>query len=276
MSDELNQFIGLAFVENLIIEPQNSERDEILAKGIDLVPNKLILRGFRDKDIEYREKWRLPLPSHHQGLTLVLELSNVPTQELRNEDTLIHRAITAFRMFKAGRVNIDGIIVSHPNPEWAGSYITGSSVQWSPIYYLDISEIENFKQLFDKVKSIDYEKYPSFRIACSRFENTYQSKTYENRIIDFCISFEALFLKGENPQTYRGRGHLIGMSCGMLLGKDNQERNKIRTTIREMFTLRNKIVHGSPMTESLKEKIYEFGYDNVENYLRHSLVKLLP
>ena len=82
-----------------------------------------------------------------------------------DEDNLIHRAITAFRLFKAGRVNIDGIIVSHPNPEWAGSYITGYNVQWSPLYYLNVDEIEKFKELFNKVKTIDYEKNPAYRIA---------------------------------------------------------------------------------------------------------------
>ncbi len=269
---ELDQFVGLAYVENLIIEPQTAERDELLSKGIELIPNKLILRGFEKTDLEYREKWRLSQPSHHQGLTLVLELSNVSTKILRNDDNQIHRAITALRLFKAGRVNIDGIIVYHPNPEWAGSYITGFPVQWFPTYHLHISEIDDFVELFNVVKYIDYEKNPAYRIAINRFESTYRSKLVDDRIIDYCISFDALF----GNQRIRGRGNHIGMACGNLLAGLKQEKDLILETIQDLFKIRNNVVHGDPMDKDIENKFNEFPYDAVEEYLRRSLVTLLP
>ena len=60
------------------------------------------------------------------------------------------------------------------------------------------------------------------KLACRRFQWAYQEYSYEDRLIDYMIAFETLFLKGKQ-RTYK-KAEPIAIACSTLLGNDDEER----------------------------------------------------
>lgn len=80
-------------------------------------------------------------------------------------------------------------------------------------------------------------------------------------------------MKRGYPKDGLGMGQTIGIGCSMLLGKDNREREEIVQTIQESFRLRNDVMHGR---EFKYERFHFEKAKALEDYLRRSLVKLIP
>jgi hypothetical protein len=121
----------------------------------------------------------------------------------------------------------------------------------------------------EKIYAIEFDKNSPLRIACSRFDRSLHDMDFEDKIIDLCIGFEALYLKGEYGQD---KGQSIGLGCSMLLGLNNKERTKIYNNIKNAFKIRNDIIHG----KSIKIKNLHIIVSNLEDYLRSSILRLIP
>lgn len=154
---------------------------------------------------------------------------------------------------------------------------------WSPVqnlnpqtpmgwnkYALDFEEIPDLKKLLKKIQRVDFSKRKGLRLACKRFQRTYEEGDVEDQLIDLMIAFEALFLKGEKAVSRRGE--TIAIACSILLGRNEEEREEIRNSLTKAYSMRNSIVHGA---EYKKESdMHEF-VAQIEEYLRESIKKLL-
>lgn len=124
-------------------------------------------------------------------------------------------------------------------------------------------------KILNDIKDIDFNKEIPFRIACDRFSSYYHDKSPEDKLLDLCIGFEALFCKGER---YSPMGQVIGLACSMLLGEDNQQRKNISDVLENSFCLRNKIVHGRDYNQiEISENL-----PVLENYMRKAILRLNP
>jgi hypothetical protein len=76
-------------------------------------------------------------------------------------------------------------------------------------------------------------------IALRRFNFGVEEDNAENKIIDFLIAFEALYLEGMDELGYR-----LSTRAAVLLGENDAEAAKVKEVIVEAYGLRSKIVHG--------------------------------
>lgn len=137
-------------------------------------------------------------------------------------------------------------------------------------YALNFDDISQLKKIIDKVQKVDFQKRKSFDLACRRFQRTYQEIAFDDRLIDYMIAFEALFLKGERQAQSRGK--IIAIACSILLGETDEERETIKKKLNSAYSLRNRIVHGGDCgTNNELAKIII----DIDEYLRESIVKFL-
>ena len=244
---------------------------EKLEKGFELIPDKLRLRIFTEKDEEIFTSvypyFALNLKRGEEKNT-VLELKNVSIDELFGKEfDPLTKALLAFRLLKAGGIFIDRVYGLEHGEIRPMTY--PSEPDLLPGYEFSLDEIENLVAVLKKVQTVDFDKNSPFRIACTRFGRSYLDRFYEDKLIDLCIAFEALFLQGERIRAPMGQ--VIGLACSMLLGKNIEERKMIKENIELAFSCRNDVVHGQDFDFN---QIYNL-IPNIEGYLRRSIFHLI-
>jgi len=244
---------------------------EKLEEGFELIPGKLRLRIFTEKD---RELFTLISPSFElqlmfgQEKNTVIELKNASTKELfETEFDPLTKALLAFRLLKAGGIFLDSVIAIERG--MIRRIIYPSHPEFLPAYEFSLGEIKNLIAVLEKVQKVDLDKNSPFRIACTRFGRSYLDRFDEDKLIDLCIAFEALFLQGK--RTRAPMGQVIGLACSMLLGKNIDERKMIKENSELAFSCRNDVVHGQDFDF---DQIYNLIPD-IEGYLRKSIFHLM-
>lgn len=249
-TEEKNSFTRFEFVGNTTIGT---------IKKYDLEVNEsLITRLILDKHIAgaFYNKYR-DLP--------VIEIYQESEDNLAS---LIENIVLALRIFKEGDVfceviwseNNTGQIVLNP------TYEMPSTIH-SKIYSLKMEEIDQISEIFEKIIKTDFDNRRHLRIACDRLNRSYGKSMHDEKIVDFMIAFEALFLRENSPN----HGLIIGTACSMLLGKTDDERKEIYDFFIKAYGLRNKIVHGSAIDYSgIGETAFK-----LKEYLRKSIMLFL-
>jgi hypothetical protein len=136
-------------------------------------------------------------------------------------------------------------------------------------YFLSESELASLKEFYEKTKDVAWERKKSeghSGIALGRFTDGYERTRLEDKLIDYMIGLEALYLQGEGLGEF---GYKMAHRAAVLLSDEKEERKKIFGMMKESYALRSKIVHGGK---------YSLSPGNVwlvEDILRESIRKLL-
>ncbi len=129
---------------------------------------------------------------------------------------------------------------------------------------LVISKDED-KELISIFENISKNENKSFQIASNRLGFGLERRFDEDRLIDYMIGLESIYLPdGQDELTFR-----LSLRIAFLMGKDVAERKDIFRFIKKMYHLRSKLVHG---------KKYDLTKDDVariEEILRRSLKMFL-
>lgn len=207
------------------------------------------------------------------GHRFVISTTYEGDNDKENENDIYNKIlsiITILRLFNQGNL-LYGTIRKLPL-SWVSMYspIIGDSrfpQRRGKLYYLNNEEID---PLLSFIK--EYDSSPEkthLDIAISRLNFTYDRTRNEDKIIDLIVGFESLFIEGkERPND---RGSYVGTACSMLIGNNHKERKKIKTLLKDAFTIRNKIVHGSKYKKDELNQIIP----NLEELLRGVIRKLL-
>jgi hypothetical protein len=280
MNDD-SPYIGIGLLDGLMMEYVNVKEDP-MDKGYDLIPDKLRLRWMTRDDVETISHWEYVRPDpfkYSVGKKVVLEVKGPSVDYVDGAGSdLMRHALLAFRLLKEGSIYIEGIYGFPSGPSGVKSF----NRMFNPvkpaanfrIYTFDPEEIPDLIHTLDIVRSIDFDKNPAHRIACERLGKRYEDFTEDDILIDLCIAYEALFLKGEYQKSELGMGQVIGLACSMLIGKDKAERTDIKNNIESGFNLRNKVVHGYEIDANRRKRIKEILPD-FENNLRRSILRLI-
>ena len=216
-------------------------------KRIDFLGNTT-LNKFKKEDLKSKLLTNYVFDQHIAG-AFYKKLEDMPVIEIYGEvennlADMVEKIILSLRLFKEGDV-FSKIVWSADNDYHlilSPSYEIPNTV-YSNVYSLKLEEISLINLIFNKINEANFEKRRAIKIACDRFSRSYGRAMHDERIIDFMIAFEALFVKENSPNS----GSIIATGCSYLLGKTDNEREEIYKFFKETYKLRNEIVHGSTM-----------------------------
>lgn len=228
---------------------QASERSSF--KRFEFVANTTI-SPLRESDLEAQTSTLIKLMLEEHLAGAFYKYRDLPTLEIYQESnggvtSLVENMTLALRIFKEGDVfckviwSDDHNQLTVLNP----TYETPSSIHRG-IYSLKLAEINQIREIFEKIVKTDFDKRRQLRIACDRLNRSYGKSMYDEKIVDFMIAFEALFVREKSINA----GQIIGTGCSFLLGKTDEERKEMYDFLKEAYRLRNDIVHGSTIDYS--------------------------
>lgn len=198
----------------------------------------------------------------------------------------IKKIVAALRLFKNGDV-YNELYYDMP-VSWClfAKGITSSSSPLSPMrakiepeLRLEKGEGEELKKFWILYKEFatKQSQFMFLETAMSRFDFAYDNLRIEDRLIDYMIAFEALFLKGDEEQELSYR---LGLRAAVLLENPGEPRKEIFQNMRIAYSLRSLVVHGKNY-DKIKIKLEE-KYKTIdifilliEKYLRASIKKFM-
>jgi len=262
------------------------EKFECARQEIELSED-LRIREILDKERKLiRESDRmLPAPVFLHGAIETLKYGLETSYETKTEALVegpppslneeISRAVSALRLYKAGKVGCNIILVSSEKPliDFCGGLPNISFPMFGREYVLTEVEIEEFKKFWNIFKTINTTKegLEFLGAATRRFNYAYERQKGEDELIDHMISFESLFLEGGQELGYR-----MSLRTALMLAQKGDEQKCIFSNMRTAYKLRCMIVHGEDpkeIHETVKEKFGSFKTlsERTEDYLRKSI-----
>jgi hypothetical protein len=182
-------------------------------------------------------------------------------------DEDIAKVMLVLRLFREGCIRIVFDV-------WRGKHIATHFSSIRPfrnderLYFLPSSSLLDLRNFREEFMNTAWEKKESsspLGIALSRFTDGYERIKLEDKIIDYVIALEALYLQeGTAELSYR-----LAHRVSVLLTKDKKERQRLFKMTGRSYDLRSKIVHGSKYDLS-HEKVWF-----VEDTLRRSIREFL-
>jgi hypothetical protein len=180
----------------------------------------------------------------------------------------IGHLVRALRILKSGAVS-PTLFMQSATIQTFGS--TGTHTSWSgsldrfgPTYQFDQSDVEPAKELY--AGQVVLQMDARLEIALHRLDVAYERARAEDRIIDYWIGLEALYLRrNENAElAYRA-----ALRVAYALETDPVPRKRMRKKVAASYNARSDIVHGAANTSA--SKWAEF----TESVLRRSLKRAI-
>lgn len=257
--------------------------------GVDVIElgNKLKIRKMREeeKDALWKTDYPYGLSVVHPMDALSLEYTlekpfshkKASPMNTLKVNKVFEGVVTALRLFKTGNVDFF-FTITFP-------------ITWSPYgglicqykkragflglnYVLKKKCVDDFivfwKKFRDTIVNEKFYGHDYLRIALKRFNLGLEEKDNENKVIDFFVAFEALYLRQNLELSYR-----LALRTATFLGATSQEKKEIFKFMRDAYILRSQIIHGKP-PKIRKQLVKLQDYvSKLENYLRRSIVKFL-
>ena len=181
--------------------------------------------------------------------------------------------ISALRLFKPGTVGYN--FIRSEALDWNPASVTSLSsgkftYPYFGKYHLKTDEIEDFKDFLKELN--DKNKAKFLDIPLRYFNYAYTRERLEDKLIDYMIAFEGLFIKEKAELSYR-----LSLRVAAFLGENRDEKGKIFTLMRRTYDLRSDIVHGSSYSKNIEINEEKLSFEElvswVEELLRKSIKK---
>lgn len=219
-----------------------------LLEGIELIDGVKI-RRISKEDIEDINRYLPLLPSNMDlsSAKFVLAKNVVGEDHEFRMTEAMHRIVLGLRLLKDSYVSGNFVFYVSLSEEsrvvdWSrGEGQRQERFGWG--YALDSEEIPDLKNLLEKLERIDFDRERRLGLTCKRFGRAYEEDDFEDQLIDLMIAFEALFVRKEVYGASKKQP--IANNCSALLGRDDEEKEFIRSRLVEAYSIRNCIVHGS-------------------------------
>jgi hypothetical protein len=165
----------------------------------------------------------------------------------RTADNDFDTVVTALRLLKAGAVwyNVRSHSPGHPA---FGSNPALGTASWAPNVGVRGARYEALEQdvqaLRDLVSSfVSVPPREQVRLALRRFDAAYERTRPEDKLIDYWVALEALFLKRSEQQesTYKA-----ALRIARFLGESPGQRVELFETMKKSYNARSRVVHGGP------------------------------
>jgi hypothetical protein len=217
------------------------------------------------------------------ALELSIEASKIADDEKyqpEDADIKLEKVLSALRLFKKGWVDYP-FIKETADPRLS-SELTYSmkhsklSIISPPFgetsYRLSKEEANEFKEFYKRIRN----KIDCSSVSLKRFNDTYRRVNVEDKLIDYLIAFESLYLADESKLEM---SYKLAHRVALLLCRNEAERKQTFLEMKKAYTLRSDIVHGDSRKHLHKEsmKIGDKEYSlsafvqRIEEHLRLSI-----
>jgi Apea-like HEPN len=211
-------------------------------------------------------------------------IGEIPQDPAENDPLGVARrafddACNALRLFKNGAVHYGEYwmdptswIVTGAQSVWPGWGAPGR--HYGLTCTLSADEAPIFLEFLKSPRRGRMEKNKNILLAFNRLTFGYERLRPEDRLIDFMIGLEALFLDVEDELSYR-----LSLRVAALLGDTPEKRERIFTELRRAYGQRSKIAHGNNPKKDIDiggTKIpFEELVNRVEEHLRSAIKEFL-
>lgn len=137
------------------------------------------------------------------------------------------------------------------------------------LYFLARSELTMLKEFLREFLHFVWEKRKSktpLSIALGRFTDGYERTKLEDKIIDYVVGLEALFLQRESLGEF---GYKMSHRASILLSDKREKQREIFKDMKRLYNLRSNIVHGRKYDLTAEDSWF------AEDTLRDSIRKFL-
>ena len=142
---------------------------------------------------------------------------------LAHKESDFDSIVSSLRLWKKGRIGKDKIyVMSKWKPHGGLISRTPEILHGGNYLVLKSSEVSEFKEFFVKFKNLKITQYNFLKIAINRFNYAFEKGRYEDKLIDYVMSFEALFSEGAGDLSYK-----IPLRVARLLEADFVQRKRI-------------------------------------------------
>jgi len=244
-------------------------QSEIMKKGLEIIPNELWIRHYTQTDIERFSKhledagYKPPIPTEKQ---LLIEYSYSDTIGWRfaSPGDIV---ILALKLVRKGRIVEDYSYTIEKETDkitLIPLYIFGVSPHYVPTsFYLYPSDAIRIRDLFQKLMNYEWKRTDPLRLAIEYFSRACNELNPEDKIIELCKGYEALFTEGKRVKR-KIREHLA-TECSDYLS-EIYDKEQVYEIINDVYQVRNDIMHGRLPSHYTRELVDQF-----EEYLRCSL-----
>jgi hypothetical protein len=280
--DTIIEYASL-FKSELELSPSEYE-DKHYLEGIFLesesirINDDMIIRKTQKEDLEYTKDifFDTPRPQYMKIPSAILETKVVAKDE-REYHEYINRIFNSLRLYKLCSVYSIETIKTKKTAIWPGGLgRSWGHKSYSPFKKATIPESEidtfvDFINIMEQKLNFDKEdkKYRTLYISLDRYNTALlEAIDVERKLMTAVMGLESIFTfekdRGENAFK-------LSIRCAKLLGFMGFDVEKVRKLIEEAYSYRNKIVHGSYISQEIRRKMNEILSD-ILNYLRVSLI----
>jgi len=276
---EIESHLASRFVRFLAIAPlKNFEcagREISFAEDIKISPiDSSELNTLINFDLVDAEMVVLHFPPHALKTHFIAE-KGIPIDS-QIPDGKLQEAIRALRILKKGTLWYDHIYcipLSWEPPKPLTIFLNRSAS--GPRYTLEEGEGKRLLQIWKNLNDMKRENR-FIEIAVERFDYATLRRRPEDKLTDYIVALEALFLGANEKAELEYR---LALRLATLIGESGQERVHIRRILKSAYAQRSSIVHGKKLkiaqingrkysTEDLAVAL--------EDYTRKSLQRFIP
>jgi hypothetical protein len=182
---------------------------------------------------------------------------NAPTN-FSQVNARLARLVTALRLLKSGQVGIPAVIQSPREPVFGPVYGGASSgptpALLGPTYTLLLEDRERLIATYEALGS--GAAVQEFRVALERFNYAYERKRPHDKLIDYWVALEALFL----PDISQELSFRASLRIAYYVAGTPDEREEVFRKMRLSYDTRSDVVHG----QRLKADVSEVASDTEE------------
>ncbi|MCK4459533.1 MAG: hypothetical protein KAU52_07410 [Methanosarcinales archaeon] len=172
---------------------------------------------------------------------------------------ILRRILTMLRLFKEGDVELENYYIKPISflPRGLQYRFVPNVLRSVYQYKLSNSGRDDFIDFVGKIENVLSEALrkegSDFLDFALRYYNfAKERETNEDKLIDYMIVFEALYLTDKAELAYR-----ISNRVATLLGEDEQNRQEIFSNIKDSYNLRSVLVHGSLFKHTVDKKEFD-------------------
>jgi hypothetical protein len=181
----------------------------------------------------------------------------------------MEKMLLVLRLFKEGYIRVVFNLWRVPNG-WTQLSSMKMLRSAERLYFLKVAELPALKNFREESSAAMSDEtgttQTALNIALRRFTDGYERIKLEDRIIDYMIGLEALYLQGESPSEI---SYKLAHRISVLLADNKEQRQKLFLKMKDSYKLRSHIVHGLKYELNQEETWF------VEDQLRLSIKKFL-